>query len=81
MDREQILALYQWAPGTCFRHPATGETDTTLVEVIHPRAAADKEVRACRDCLLALEEIRRRAAEQACVPYSPGFVGASQPRQ
>jgi hypothetical protein len=75
MDRQQILDLYDWQPGTCFRHPDRGETDTTVVKTLHPRDDGDAEVRACRDCILCMENARRRAAERAGSEYEPGHVG------
>ncbi|MPY47196.1 hypothetical protein [Streptomyces acidicola] len=75
MDRQQILDLYTWQPGTCFRHPGGGTVDTALVKMIKPRAGQPEEVRACRDCVLVMEGCRRNTAEQAGVEYEPGHVG------
>lgn len=80
MEEDEILALYRWAPGRCFRHPACGETETALVKTIHPQSTSPPaEVRACRDCVLALEGDRREAAVRARVRYEPGRVGESIP--
>ena len=73
MDSEEILALYEWEPGTCFQCARAG-LDTTLVEVLHPRSSPPQQVRACRDCLLALEAGRRLAAVRSGESYSPGGV-------
>ncbi|MEU0393789.1 hypothetical protein ABZ208_13600 [Streptomyces sp. NPDC006208] len=73
MDSE-ILSLYTWTPGVCFRHPELSETDTVKVKTLHPRSSPDQDLRVCRRCLLALEAIRRAAAEGAGDVYEPGHV-------
>lgn len=75
MSSDEVLALYDWAPGVCFRHPASGETDTTKVTTIQPRRAEAHEVRACRDCILDLEAARQAAVEGAGQVYVPGAAG------
>jgi hypothetical protein len=75
MDRQQILDLYEWEPGVCFRHPERGEVPTALVGVIHPRADGEKEVRGCEDCVIAIEDTRREAAARSGSEYRPGRVG------
>ncbi|ARX81484.1 hypothetical protein SMD44_00882 [Streptomyces alboflavus] len=75
MNREEILALYQWQPGTCFRHPAEGVVETALVKTIQPRLDGKREIRACRECVLAMEGIRHEAARQAGAEYVPGRAG------
>lgn len=75
MNRQDILDLYDWQAGVCFRHPAKGAVDTTLVKTLHPRADGDHEVRACRECVLAMEAIRREAALRAGCEYEPGRAG------
>lgn len=75
MERQQILDLYQWAPGICFRHPAKGEVPTAVVGVIHPRVDGEKEVRACADCVIGMEDIRREEAARSGSEYRPGQVG------
>ncbi|WP_069883581.1 hypothetical protein [Streptomyces luteocolor] len=75
MNDEELLALYEWAPGKCFRHPAAGTVGTALVKTIRPRLDGEKEVRACRRCVLAMEGIRREAAERAGLDYEPGHAG------
>lgn len=79
MNRQQILDLYTWAQGICFRHPAKGETATTHVETIRPAGGGLQDVRACAACLLAMEEDRRAAAERDGVTYKPGMLGSSDP--
>lgn len=79
MDRQQILDLYTWAPGICFRHPGEGEIATTHVETIRPAGGGLQEVRACADCVLAMEERRKAAAEREGITYKPGMLGGSNP--
>ena len=78
MDRERIINLYDWAPGICFRHPHEGEVPTAVVGVIHPRPAGCKEVRACADCVIAMEDIRREDATRTGSGYEPGHLGEVQ---
>ena len=75
MDREQILDLYDWAPGTCFQHPDRGEVPTALVAVLHPRDDGEHEVRACEDCVIAIEDAKRETAARSGGIYVPGHVG------
>lgn len=75
MDRRQILDLYDWADGICFRHPARGEVATAVVGVIHPQPAGEKEVRGCADCVIAMEDIRREQAARTGGTYRPGPAG------
>ncbi|MFF1684558.1 hypothetical protein [Streptomyces sp. NPDC058254] len=74
MEREQILALYHWDTGTCFRHPGV-TTDTTVIKSLQPRIRPTEEIRACRGCVLDMEALRRAAAEGAGIPYVPGRAG------
>lgn len=75
MEREDLLSLYDWAPGMCFRHPLRGEIDTARIETLHPRSAPALEIRACRDCILDLECDRSLAARRAGLSYIPGQLG------
>lgn len=75
MDPDQILALYDWKPGTCFRCPAPSETDTALIAILQPRFDGAKQIRACRECVIVMEESRRSLAEQVGVTYEPGRAG------
>lgn len=75
MERDEILALYDWSEGTCFRHPAKGPVDTTVVKRLRPRADGEHEVRACRDCVVAMEDIRREEAARSGGEYVPGRAG------
>ncbi|HET8944446.1 MAG TPA: hypothetical protein VFO59_06650, partial [Dehalococcoidia bacterium] len=74
-DRQQILDLYQWSPGVCFRHPGKGVVDTVVVGVVHPGDDGEREVRACEDCVVAMEDIRREQAARAGDAYEPGHLG------
>lgn len=75
MDREEILSLYDWQPGVCFRHPGKGEVPTAHVKTIRPRAGGREDVRACEDCILELEAERRTIAGLEGGRYEPGHVG------
>ncbi|MFF3928312.1 hypothetical protein [Streptomyces hirsutus] len=75
MDRQQILDLYDWADGTCFRHPSKGIAPTAVVGFIHPRSSGETEVRGCTDCVIALEDARREQAARTRSKYRPGRLG------
>lgn len=71
---EKILDHYTWATGDCFRC-ARSDLSTTRVETIVPRSGEEHEVRACRECVLALESDRRRSVERRGEVYEPGHLG------
>lgn len=75
MDRQQILDLYDWADGICFRHPSKGEVPTAVVGAIHPREDGERKVRACEECVLTMEDIRREEAARSGSEYHPGHLG------
>lgn len=75
MEREQILDLYDWSEGVCFRHPEKGAVDTAVVGAIHPREDGKREVRACAECVLTMEDIRREEAARSGSGYEPGHLG------
>lgn len=75
MDRQQILDLYEWEDGVCFRHPDKGVLPTAVVGVIHPRADGEREVRGCADCVIAIEDMKREEAARSGSGYEPGHVG------
>lgn len=75
MDRQQILDLYDWEDGVCFRHPQLGEVPTAVVGVIHPRSDGEREVRGCADCVIAIEDMRREEAARSGSEYEPGRLG------
>ncbi|MEH0417769.1 hypothetical protein [Streptomyces sp. B21-083] len=79
MDRQHILDLYEWRPAICFRHPGRGVIDTTVVKTIHPRDDDDREVRACQECVMAMEDMQREAAARSGSDYEPGRVGEASP--
>ncbi|MFF6847184.1 hypothetical protein [Streptomyces antimycoticus] len=74
MDRGEILGLYEWAIGVCFRC-ATANTATTHLGEIDPPAGDHYDIRACEKCLVELEEERRRYAERTGREYTPGQLG------
>jgi len=75
MDRQQILDLYTWRPAICLRCPSKGIVDTTIVGVVHPRDDGEWEVRACRNCVVQMEDIRREEAARSGSEYAPGHLG------
>lgn len=75
MNREQILRLYEWSEGVCFRHPSQGEQSTTVVGTIHPREDGERDVHACKDCVIVMEDIRREEAARRGGEYTPGRLG------
>jgi hypothetical protein len=75
MQRQQILDLYEWRLGPCFRHPSKGQVPTTVVGTIHPQGDGEREVRGCEDCVIAMEDIRREVAARAGEDYEPGQLG------
>jgi len=77
MDRQQILDLYEWEPGVCFRHPSKGEVPTAHVETIRPAAGGLQDVRACRECIPVLEAEREKTALRHGQPYEPGGLADS----
>ena len=64
MDRQQILDLYEWEPGICFRHPGKGEVPTAHIETVRPAAGGIQDIRACRECVIAIEQDRIAATER-----------------
>jgi hypothetical protein len=81
MDRQQILDLYEWEPGVCFRHPSKGEVPTAHVETIRPAAGGLQDVRACRECIPDLEAEREKAALRHGQPYKPGGLADLEERE
>lgn len=77
MDDHEILSLYDWHDGDCFRC-ARRDTPTTLVAVIEKPRGDGQEVRACQPCVLDLEGMRRAAAEHAGRPYEPGRLAEGE---
>ncbi|WPO70173.1 hypothetical protein [Streptomyces sp. KN37] len=75
MDREQLLGHYEWSVGVCFRHPAAGGTETTVIKTLYPPDGGREVVRACQECVLRMESQRREAALEGGFVYEPGRVG------
>lgn len=74
MTSEQILNLYEWELGECFRHPARGRVMTAHVETVRPAAGGIQDVRACRECVIDLERERAEAALRRGESYTPGSL-------
>lgn len=74
MDDEEILSLYRWATGPCFRCAHT-DLDTTRIRQIDTPIGVHYDVRACRACILDLEAERQRRAARANGEYTPGRLG------
>lgn len=72
MDRQQILDLYDWDDGVCFRHPSRGVVRTAVVGTVHPRSDGEREIRGCVNCVVGLEDIRREQAARTGADYRPG---------
>lgn len=75
MERQQILDLYDWEPGVCFRHPAKGDVETAVVKTVRPRRGDAEQVRACEDCVVAMEQARWAQAGREGLDYEPGHAG------
>jgi hypothetical protein len=65
MDREQILDLYEWRPGICFRHPCKGKVPTARVGLVVLPDKGGHEVRACGDCVIALDDMKRESSSRS----------------
>lgn len=76
MDSREILALYQWTTGDCFRCARVGVLTTHLGD-INPPGGGRYEIRVCEGCALELEDERRRFAERTGGKYEPGRLGPS----
>jgi hypothetical protein len=74
MAGHQILDLYEWASGDCFRCSTPALPTTSLSELGTPDGRCH-EVRACRLCVLAMEYERREYANQTGREYVAGRVG------
>lgn len=74
MDREDVLNRYVWTSGSCFRCARLGVLVTDL-DLIQTPAGATYVIRACQECVLALEDERQRAARRAQRTYEPGGLG------
>ena len=79
MNPQQILGLYSWEQGSCFRHPAEGSMQTTVVVELRPRSGPAELVRACQRCVLSMEDERRQLAREMGYDYEPGHAGGPFP--
>lgn len=77
MDRREILALYEWAIGDCFRCAQTGALTARFCELDTPIGDC-YELRACEQCILQLEEEGRRDADKHGREYQPGRLGSGE---
>lgn len=77
MEPAELLALYEWAAGICFRHPGLGEVETAHLKTLHPRTGEELDIRGCRECVLILEGQRERASARSGCSYQPGRLGRS----
>ncbi|CUW31812.1 hypothetical protein TUE45_06561 [Streptomyces reticuli] len=75
MERQEILDLYDWQLGVCFRHPGKGEVATLHVATVRPAAGGLQDVRACEECVMVMQECRASAAKRRGEPYTPGGLG------
>lgn len=77
MDRREILAHYQWATGECFKC-ARSAVRTTRLGALCPPSGGHYEIRVCEECILELEDERRRHAERGGRKYEPGALGRTR---
>ena len=73
--RDQVLALYKWEEGKCFRCARAAVPTARITQVMASSGTYD--VRACEGCVLDLEAMRRHAARNQGRPYEPGRLGES----
>lgn len=73
-----VLALYPWQPGDCFRC-ARKNVDTTEVDEITPRSGERVALRACKWCVLTLERERAKGAQRDGETYTPGRLKIRRP--
>lgn len=74
MEPGDILDLYVWTVGTCFRCARTREPVTQLA-AIKTQSGQQYAVRACRGCVLLMEAERQRRAQRSGASYEPGKLG------
>lgn len=75
MKPDAILALYEWQMGHCFRC-AFRDVYTTPLDTIVTPSGDTYEIRACGECVLALERERYCYAERRGLEYRPGSLGS-----
>ncbi|MFJ9633863.1 hypothetical protein ACIRU8_39825 [Streptomyces sp. NPDC101175] len=76
MERQQILDLYEWGDGICFRHPGKGEVPTAHVETIRPACGGLQDVRACVECVIEMQGLRAGAESRRDADGNSGTRGA-----
>jgi hypothetical protein len=84
MERQKILDRYRWRTGVCFRHPASGDVATAAIAVLCPRGGERHEVRACAECVIALEDMKREYGSRSgdnCPPDADAVCPAPDPSQ
>lgn len=62
-SEEDVLSRYSWACGDCFRC-ARRAVPTALVDELTVRSGERHGLRACRRCVLLIEQERSREAER-----------------
>lgn len=72
---EEILGLYKWQTGDCFRCARAGVDVTPIGEIDTPIGDC-YSIAACRCCVLNLERERRFHAARTGEEYVPGRLGA-----
>ncbi|MGW2595439.1 hypothetical protein ACWCXC_34915 [Streptomyces sp. NPDC001515] len=75
MTPDEILALYDWTAGVCFRCARAG-VDVTAVGQISTPSGDRYDLAACERCILAMERERRAYAERRGLSYTPGLIGS-----
>lgn len=75
MKPDAILALYEWEIGSCFRCAFRDVYTTPLDEIVTP-SGDTYEIRACGECVLALERERYFYARRRGLEYRPGSLGS-----
>lgn len=73
MTDSEILSLYSWTTGSCFRC-ARQDLDTTRIREIDTPIGVPYDVRACRTCILDLEADQQHRAARAGALYTPGAL-------
>ncbi len=72
LTASEILALYQWADGSCFRCAGRG-VPTAVVGSVHPPDLPGAVLlRACQMCTGLMEAERAHAALRVGAAYVPG---------
>lgn len=74
MTPDAILALYEWKIGSCFRC-AEPDVFVTPIGTITTPAGVTYELGTCGECVLVLENERRRYAHRRDLDYKPGTLG------